>query len=146
RVLDGHDVFGALVVDLVDHRRERRRFAGSRRSRDQDQALGTVSQLLNDLREAELVEGADLVRNHADGRPDRTALAIHVAAKARQTLNAEGQVELALLLELLLLTLVQHAVGESLGVLWREHFELRQRRELAGDPDLRVRTGREMKV
>src|SRR5215467_5459018 len=38
RVLDREDVVGARLVDLVDHRGERRRLAGARRARDEDEA------------------------------------------------------------------------------------------------------------
>ena len=70
---------------------------------------------------------------------DRAALAVDVAAEAGEPLDAEGQVELVLLLELLLLPLVQDAVGEALRVLGRQLLELGQRRQLAVQPDLRVR-------
>ena len=38
RILDGDDVLAALGVDLVDHRRERRRLAAARRPGDEDEA------------------------------------------------------------------------------------------------------------
>ena len=38
RVLDGHDVLVALLVDQVDHRRERRRLAGAGRAGDEHEA------------------------------------------------------------------------------------------------------------
>ena len=130
-VLDRHDVVLALGVDLVDHRGERRRLARARRPGHEDESLGPLRELLDDRREVQLVEGADLDGDDPDRAAHRPALPEHVAAEARQSLEAEGEVELVLLLELLLLRLVEDAVGEALRVLGRELLELAQRRELA---------------
>src|SRR5262249_17682136 len=139
RILDRHDVVVALAVDLVDHGGERRRFAGAGGAGDEDQSLGPIGELLHDLREAELLERADLVRDDADRAADRTALSIDVAAEAREALDTEREVELVLFLELLLLAFVQDAVRKPLGVLRRQDLELVELIEAAVDTDLRVR-------
>src|SRR5262249_59380103 len=113
---------------------ERRRFAGAGRSGHEDQALGAVRKLLHDLRKPELVERADLVGDDADRAADGAALAIDVAAEACEALDPEREVELVLFLELLLLALVQDAIGQPLGVLRRQDLELVELVEAAVDP------------
>jgi len=49
RILDRHDVIVALAVDLVDHGGERRRLAGPGRPGHQNEPLGSVGELLDDL-------------------------------------------------------------------------------------------------
>jgi len=136
-VLDGHDVLGALAVDLVHHGREGGGLAGARRAGDEDEALGAIRELLHDGGQAQLLEGANLDGDDANGRAHRSPLPVHVAAEAGETLDAEGQVELVVLFVLLLLSFVEHAVGEPLRVLGREPLELSQGRQLAVEPDLR---------
>ncbi len=46
RVLDGDDVLVTLAVDLVEHRRQRRRLARAGRAGDQDQPARLLAQLL----------------------------------------------------------------------------------------------------
>ena len=135
-ILDGHDVLGPLVVDLVHHGGQGGGLARARGPRDEDESLGPVGELLDHGGQPQLVEGADLDGDDADGRGHRAALAVDVAAEAGETLDAEGEVELVVLLELLLLPLVQHAIGEPLGVLGRQALELGQRGQLAVQPDL----------
>ena len=66
RVLDGEDVFVALGVDLVDHGRQGRGFAGTGRPRHQHQAARFVAQLADHRRQAQLVERLDLERNQTE--------------------------------------------------------------------------------
>ena len=56
RVLDGQDVVVPVDVDLVDHRRERRRFTGAGRAGDEDQSARLFAQIGNDLRQAEVAQ------------------------------------------------------------------------------------------
>src|SRR5207247_6442725 len=109
--------------------------AGPGRPGDQDEPLGPVGELLDDLRQPERLERADLVRDDADRAPDGTALPVHVAPEAREALDSEREVELVFLLELLLLALVQHAVGEPLGVLGCQDLELIELSQAAVDAD-----------
>ena len=136
RVLDRHDVLGALGVDLVHHGRERCRLARAGRPGHEDQPLGPVGELLDHRGESELVERPDLDGDDPDRGRDRAALTIDVAAEPCQALDAERQVELVVLLELLLLPLVQDAVGKPLSVLGRQPLKLGQRRQLAVQPYL----------
>ena len=72
RILDGEDVLVALGVDLVDHRRERRRLAAAGRAGDEHEAARPVGQRGEHRRQAQLAEGADLLGNQP-GRPAPTA-------------------------------------------------------------------------
>jgi hypothetical protein len=145
-VLDRHDVLTALGIDLVDHGRERGGLAGAGGARDEDEALRTLRHLLDDRRQIQLAERPDLDGDDADGGGHRSALPVHVAAEAGQPLDAEGEVELVLFLELLLLPLVEHAVGQPLSVLGRQLLELGEGLQLAVLPDLWVGSGGDVEV
>jgi len=114
RVLDRDDVEGLLAVDLVDHRRERRRLPRTGRARDEDEAAGPVAESLDDGRDPELLEAEDLVRDLAEDRADGSPLEEDVAAEAGQALHAEREVELEVLLEPVLLDVRQDRVAELL--------------------------------
>ena len=62
RILDGEDVLAPLGVDLVDHRRERRRLAAAGRAGDEHQPARPLGEVADDGRQAELVERLDLSR------------------------------------------------------------------------------------
>ena len=56
RILDREDVLVPLVVDLVDHRRERRRLAAAGRTGDEHQAARPLGERREHRRQAELLE------------------------------------------------------------------------------------------
>ena len=56
RVLDRHDVLGHRRVDVVDHRRERRRLARAGRAGEQDDAALLLGELADDGRQVELLD------------------------------------------------------------------------------------------
>ena len=63
RVLDRDDVFAEVLVDVVDHRRERGRLAAAGRAGDDDEALVEVAQFLQRLGQVELIKGENLGGN-----------------------------------------------------------------------------------
>ena len=83
-----------------------------------------------------MTEGADLERYLSEGRCQRAALLEDVGAKTRQPLDAEGQVDLEVLFEALLLLVGEDGVGQPLGV-GRGQRVVGQRVENAVDADLR---------
>ena len=103
RVLDRHHVRGARPVDVVDHRGERRALAAAGRAGDQHQAALFPGDPLEHRREAELLDRADLHRNHAQHQPDRAALLEDVAAETAEPGDAVGEVDFLRFLELLAL-------------------------------------------
>jgi len=145
-VLDGDDVLVPLAVDLVEHGGQRRRLAGPRGACDEDEAAGAVAEVRDDGREAEVVEGLDLVGDGAEDRADGPALVEEVGAEAREPPHAEGEVQLQVLLEAVLLRVGEHAVGERLGVGRRERAELFERAQVAVNPHLRRRVRRQVEV
>ena len=146
RILDRQDVLVALVVDLVEHRRQRRRLAAAGRAGHQHEAARFFRQRRQHRRQAELLEGADLFRDEPVDRADRAALGEDVAAEAgADRLDAEREVQLERFFEALLLRVGQHAVDELLGFR-RRQLGRRQALELAVDADLRRRAGRDMEV
>ena len=84
RILDGEDVLVALGVDLVDHRRERRRLAAAGRAGDEHEAARPLGERGEHRRQAELVEAADLLGDQPVDGADRAALVEDVAAEARE--------------------------------------------------------------
>ena len=135
-VFDGDDVFVALAVDLVQHRRQGGGLAGAGGAGDQDQAARTVAQLGDHGRKIELGEALDLKRNHAEDRGDGSALVEDVGAEARQALESEGEIEFEILFEAMLLSIGHHRVGQLLGV-GRTQGRHVQRLQMAVDADLR---------
>ena len=145
RVLDRDHVLVALVVDLVEHRRERRRLAGAGGPGHQHQAARLVADGGDHRGQAQLLEVADLVGDRAVDGGHRAALHEDVGAEARQALDAEAEVELEVLLEAVLLRVGQHAVGELLGLDRGQRRQV-QRPQLAVDADLGRRVGGDVEV
>jgi hypothetical protein len=70
RVLDRDDVVLAGLVEVGDHRGQRRRLAGADRARDEDEAVVVAQELLQRVevgREPELRHRLDLLRHHPVG-------------------------------------------------------------------------------
>ena len=145
RVLDRDDVEGPLAVDLVDHRRERRRLARARGTRDEHEAARLVAEPLDDRRDAELLESEDLVRDLPEDRRDRAPLHEDVPAEPGQALDPEGEVELERLLEPVLLDVGQDRVAELLR-LGDGQRGVVQGLDVAVDPDHRRRVRRDVQV
>ena len=82
RVLDREDVLLALLVDLVDHRRQRRGLAGSGRTRHEHEATRLLHHLVDHRRQPELVDRLDLGGDQAERRADRGALHVGVDPEA----------------------------------------------------------------
>jgi hypothetical protein len=101
RVFDRDHVRGASGIDVVDHRRQRRRLTATGGAGDQHQAAFLGGDLLEHRRQAELVEIHHLDRNDAEHQADRAALLEDVAAEAAEAGDAVGQVHFLRVLELL---------------------------------------------
>ena len=99
RVLDRDDVLVARAVDVVEHRRERRRLARAGRARDEHEAAVLLGEPLHARRQAQLLEARHLARDHAERERDRAALAEGVDAEAGQALGGVRDVEVAALVE-----------------------------------------------
>ena len=147
RVLDRHDVGAARAVDVADHRGDRRRLAGPRRSGDQDQPTRRIGERLHDLGHPQLLERRDLGSHTADRQTDDAALAEDVHPEPSDAGERDAEVGLARRLELPLLVVGHQLHAEGLCVSRRESGELR-RLQLAVDTqerdvsDLQVQVAR----
>ena len=74
---------------------------------------GFSQMLLDDRRQAELAEAADLVGDLAEDGGDGAALVEDVGAEAGQPLDAEGEVDLEVLLQPVLLGVGEDRVGRA---------------------------------
>ena len=136
RVFDRDDVLVPLAIDLVDHRGQGRRFSGTGRPGDENQPARAIANLFDNARKSELFERQDLVRDLPVDGSRRAALIEDVGAEAGQPFDAEGNVELEIFLEAVLLRVGQNRVRQlfRIGSVQRRHIE---RRQLAVDADLR---------
>ena len=145
RVLDREDVVRLLAVDLVDHRRERRRLAGAGRPGDEDEAARPHRELAQRRRQPELLERPKLLRNVPERGRERIALEVDVHAKAREAGNAVREVELPVHLELLLLLGGEDAIEEAARVVGHDLVAV-ERRQIAVHAHARRRTGNEVQI
>ena len=96
RVLDGDDVAGPDVVDVVDHGGQRRRLARAGRTGDQDQAPHLLGQLGDHLGKPELVGGGGAGPDPPHGQGGRRPLEVGVDPEAARAGQAVGEVGLVL--------------------------------------------------
>ena len=120
RVLDREDVVGAVAVDLVDHRGERRRLARAGRARDEHEAARRVGQL-GEARGGRPSSSSVFSSSgiEPEGGAERLALEVDVHAEAREAGDRVREVELPLDLELLLLLGREDPVEQLTRVLGR---------------------------
>ncbi len=78
RVLDRHDVDRLRLVDVLDHRGERRGLAGAGRAGDQDQAAVLLGELADGVGQAHLLERRPAEAQPAEHHAGRSALVEHV--------------------------------------------------------------------
>jgi hypothetical protein len=103
-------------------------------------------QLLDDGGQLEVLEGAHPVGDQTHRRADDPPLPVDIAAEAREPVHAEGQIQIAPLLEPAPLGIGQHAVDQPLRIGGRQRVELRQRFGASVEPDLRVRRTAQMQI
>src|SRR5690606_6383148 len=132
-------------VAVVDHRRQRGRLARARGADDQHQPARGHDDLLEHLRQLQLLDRGDGAADRADHHADLAALLEHVDAEAPRVLQRQRHVQLQVALELRHLALVHqrvrdlldHALGQA-GVA--------ERVELALDLDVDGCAGRQEHV
>ena len=112
RILDREDVVVPRAVDLVDHRRERRRLAGAGRAGHEHEAARLLRELVQRRRQSELLERLDLVRDQTERGAQRLALEEDVDAEAGDARDRVREVELAVDLQPLLLLAREDAVEQ----------------------------------
>ncbi len=145
RVLDGQDVAGHRLVALLEHRRQRRALAGAGGADHQDQAALLHHQRVQDRRHVEALERRNVERDAAEHGGDRAALLEAREAEAADAGEADADVELAGVLELLELARRQQ-LGEQLARLRVRQRLVGELQQLAVDLDQDRRAGREVDV
>src|SRR5438552_6603462 len=116
RVLFGYGVREERMVGSVDNGVWSGALAAAGGAGDQDERARLAGELRHRGRQPEGLELRRLVGDHAECPAHRALLEVEVAAEAAHPLDSEREVELALLLEFLLLGLREEAVGQVLGV------------------------------
>jgi len=100
RIFQRQDVAGAQFVAVVQHRRDRGRFAGAGSAHDEHQAAFFHDQVGQDRRQAEVCQRRDHGRDKTEHCRDAAALAERRQAEAPQVVHRDAHVELVILLEL----------------------------------------------
>src|ERR1700722_2596189 len=98
-VFNGDHVLFTLVVDFVEHGRERGRLSRTGRPGHQHQAARLIAQTSDDRGQAQRIKALDFPGNGAENGAYRAALVKQVAAKSREILQTERKVELQIFLE-----------------------------------------------
>src|SRR6185369_5667565 len=124
----------------------RRRLARARRTGDEHEAARPLRHLADHVGETEFLERLDRERDLSNDHRDAAALLEAVAAEAGEVLDAEGEIQLVVHLEPLLLVLGEDGVGELQGVLGRHHHLEIRVGDLAVDSQLRALAGRDVQV
>ena len=146
RVLDRENVVAAGAVDLVDDRRERRRLTGTGRPGDENETARILGEAVQDVREVQLLERLDLLRNEPERRSDRFALVVDVDAEAREARHRVREVELTLQLEVLLLLAREDAIEERARVVRGERLEAFSAGDVPSHTERRRASDRDMQV
>ena len=119
---------------MVDHRRERRRLAGSGGAGEQHDPALLLGQFGHHRGQCQFLDRRDLVRDRAAGDRDQSALAERVDAKASDFVDFKREVDLVLGGEFLELGLVaEQLVQRGLGLLRAQRRRALVARELAID-------------
>jgi hypothetical protein len=145
RILDRQDVPELVFVQVVDHRRQRRRLARTGRAGAQHHAARLERQLGEHRRAVELLEGQDLRRNRPEHGAGAAVLVERVDAKARQALDLEREVALERLLVGLALRVVHDVVHHVVHLLVLERVDI-DAADVAVDADHRRQPGRQVQV
>ncbi|MNV58603.1 hypothetical protein D3C71_1509890 [compost metagenome] len=140
RILDGEDVSGRGAVAVVDHRRQRGGLARTGRAHHQHQPTRGHDDVLQHLRQVQLLDARDMALDRTDHHAHLTALLEHVDAEAPGVGQGDGHVELKVALELRYLALVHQRVSDFLDhSRWQAGAP--QRIQLALDLDVDRRSG-----
>ena len=125
RVFDAQDVDGPFVVGPIDDGRQSGRFAGTRWSRNQHDAVVQIDNCRELPREVQIFETWNFVGNHPHHDRVSSTLAENVDAEAANRWDGIGKVGGALLFQPLpgILERTNQIVGNLASVLRREAFQ-----------------------
>ena len=125
-----------FVVDVVDQRRQRGRFARAGRAGDEHESAAQMAEFLDHRRDAELLERGDLRRDEPEDGAVAVGLLEEIAAEARVLIHLVGEVEIAAFLEALP-ALRAADLAHHVGHLVARHDFFADRHDVAVPADLR---------
>ena len=103
RIFEADDVEVPRLVEVIDHRRQRRRLTGSGAARDEHHALVVVTELFQDRRHLQLFERRYVTRDVTEHRADPRHLAKYVDTKAAAIFADVGKIEVVPFIKAILL-------------------------------------------
>ena len=138
RIFNRDNVLRARRVHAVDHRRQCRRFSGTRNPRHQDQPARHVANLLDHLGQKQFVQCANLGGNDSEHQPHVAALLENVHTEASQSGDAVRHIDFRGLFEFLLLPRRHHAERHVQHVLGADARLIGQRHQFAVNAQVRI--------
>ncbi|MNV29859.1 hypothetical protein D3C71_1211050 [compost metagenome] len=145
RVFNGEDVVMAMVIEVVDHRRQRGGFAGTGRAGHQHQTAGSVGHFAKHFSHAQFVHTLHFRRNGAKHRTRATALIERIGPKTRHTGDFKGKIDFQMLLKVRPLGVIHDGIDQ------RPHLLVVQGRQvdaphIAIHPNHRWQASRQMQI
>ena len=117
RIFDRDDVTPSPLVNGIDQRSQCRRFTAAGRARNERETADDIGHFQGGHWKVELIEGEYLRLDSAQNQRDGTSLPEYVDTKTPDTLFRKRQVNLAPLVEVSKLGVVQHErVSNMLGI------------------------------
>src|SRR6185436_9837588 len=120
RVLDRDDVGAAILIDVLDHRRQRRRLARAGNSRDEDETTRLHRDLLEHRGQAQLDDRLRLIRDGPHRVAEGAALLIQVDAEPSDARYTDREVAFLLFGEHVDLARRHQLLGEGFEILGTE--------------------------
>ena len=99
RFFDCHDVLGKVLINVIDQRGLRRRFAGTGWAGNKDKAAAQVSKFFYNHGDPQLLECSNLGGNQTKSCAVTIRLLEIVTAKARRPVHLVSKIEITVLLE-----------------------------------------------
>jgi hypothetical protein len=145
RVLHRQHVAELVLVEVVHHRRQRRRLARAGRAGAEHQAARLERELGEHRRAVELLEGQDLRGNGPEHRAGAAVLVECIDAEPRQALDLEREIALQGLFVVLPLRVVHDVVHHVVHLLVLERVDI-DAADVAVNADHRRQARREVQV
>ena len=145
-VFDRDDVRVPVLIDVVEHRRERRRFSGARDSSDENQAARHQCDPFAHLGQIELSDRLRLERHGSHRVGDGSALLVGVDAEASDTWDGEREVRFLLLRKFLDVLGRHDLLGQAAQIILRQRRHIQRHHvtvyaQCRRTPDFQVHVG-----
>ena len=124
RVFDRQDMRMLVFVDVVDHRRQRRRFAGACRPSNENDAARIFGNILENFGTVEFFERQHLGRNRPENRACAAILHEGIDPEARQVGDLEGKIAFEIVFIVLALRIVHDVIDHRVHFLVRHGWQI----------------------